>query len=207
MYKIRTKYVQNTYKICTKYVNLSICTVFCTLNLLLLQWYVELRKPIIPETQLRILHLRTRSVMKAIKEMFPRKTGQTEGKAWKFPKMHKLLELTYNVYKWGQLLNTSCQAGERAHTALTKKAYLKTNCKNSNKQMVEKYLRRVGAMRRSENVALLLEKNPNHRLHWKGLDPRWRWHRSLASNRAKRVCHLTLNIVLNYSVYILYTIR
>ena len=29
--------------------------------------------------------------------------------------------------------------------------------------MVEKYLRRVGAMRRSENVALLLEKNSHHR--------------------------------------------
>ena len=28
---------------------------------------------------------------------------------------------------------------------------------------------------------------PNHRLHWKGLDPRWRWHRSLAATRAKRV--------------------
>ena len=86
---------------------------------------------------------------------------------------------------WFQSLNFVV----RAHTALTKKAYLKTNRKNSNKQimMLEKYLRRVGAMRRSENVALLLEKNPNHRLHWKGLDPRWRWHRSLAANRAKRV--------------------
>ena len=141
----------------------------------------------ISETQLTILQREIKLIMVALKDTFPRKSGQREDCAWKFPKMHKLLELGYNVYKWGQLLNTSCQTGERAHTSITKKAYLKTNYKNAQKQMVERYLRRAGSARRAENLAAFLSVNPGHRLHWEGLDPRWRKTRQLYASKAQRV--------------------
>ena len=148
---------------------------------------MELRKPLITELQLRVLHERVKPLMKLLKETFPNKSGQNAETAWRFPKMHKLLELGYNVFKWGMLLNTSCQSGERAHTSLTKKAYLQTNCTKPHKQMVERHLRRLGAKRRSENIELLIRKNPNHPLAWEGLDPKWREKRRFAANKAKRV--------------------
>ena len=73
---------------------------------------MELRKPMIPESHLNTLQRQIRPIMQAMKEIFPEKSGQEVGKAWNFPKFHKLCELAYNIYKWGQLLNTSCQSGE-----------------------------------------------------------------------------------------------
>ena len=174
---------------------------------------MELRKTIIPEPQLGILFRQVPKLMSAIKAMFPNKSGQKEESAWKFPKFHKLLELPYSVYKWGQLLNTSCQTGERAHTALTKKAYLHTNYKNPHKQMIEYYLRRMGVHRRTENLALLLKDQPNHRLAWKDLDPRWRSQRKLRANKAKRVFEqiliqfvfLNFFVLPNFSILYLFT--
>ena len=151
---------------------------------------MELRKPMITESQLNILHRQIRPIMNAIKEIFPNKSGQKvgPGKAWNFPKFHKLCELEYSIFKWGMLLNTSCQTGERAHTALTKKSYLKTNFKNSNKQMLERYLRRVGSLRRTEYAAKHIELNRNtSRLRWDSLDPRWRTRRQQTENKSARV--------------------
>ena len=156
---------------------------------------MELRKPMIPESHLNTLQRQIRPIMQAMKEIFPEKSGQEVGKAWNFPKFHKLCELAYNIYKWGQLLNTSCQSGERAHTALTKKAYLRTNFKSPNKQMLERYLRRVGSLRRSEYVARYIQQNRNSSLNWNSLDPRWRTRRKLEGTKAARV-HDHLNIFL-----------
>ena len=147
-------------------------------------------EPMITESQLNILHRQIRPLMNAIKETFPNKSGQKvgPGKAWNFPKFHKLCELAYSIHKWGMLLNTSCQTGERAHTALTKKSYLKTNFKNSNKQMLERYLRRVGSLRRAEYAAKYIELNRDtSRLRWDSLDPRWRTRRQLKENKSARV--------------------
>ena len=67
--------------------------------------------------------------------------------------------------------------------------------KSPNKQMLERYLRRVGSLRRSEYVARYIQQNLNSSLNWNSLDPRWRTRREMEASKAARI-HNHLNIFL-----------
>ena len=85
---------------------------------------MELRKPMISESHLNTLQRQIRPIMQAMKEIFPEKSGQEVGKAWNFPKFHKLCELAYNISTSGGSFSIRRASRESVHTRLLRKTLI-----------------------------------------------------------------------------------
>ena len=148
-----------------------------------LQWYSQVRKPLVAETDLCALQDDIPNILKLVKTAFPNRSGKGRNahktdpdKAWGFTKFHMFRHFIPSGFlPFGQLDNTSTEAFETAHKELVKKAWIGTNRKDAEQQVMVRANRERALEFATQEEARFCEAYPDdeHAACWP-FSPTWR---------------------------------